>query len=102
MKEEARIAREQHLAIVNRQKQQEEEEKAMKAQRQNLYNFYKVDLNEQMDENEVNRQNKRHEEIIEGKKTRMLMDQERNRIQMIQAQKLSNLQAIGTSEKYTN
>ena len=44
----------------------------------------------------------RHEEIIDGKKTRMLMDQERNRIQMIQAQKLSNLQAIGTSEKYTN
>ena len=79
-KEEARIAREQHLAIVNRQKREEEEEKAMKAQRRDMFLNYKSDLNSQMNKNEVERQNQRHEELIEGKKTRMLMDEERSRI----------------------
>ena len=55
MKDEARVAREQHLAIVNRQKQLEEEERAEKAHRQGLYNTYKTNLNAQMGDNEVHR-----------------------------------------------
>ena len=31
----------------------------------------------------------------------MMIDQERNRIEMIKAQKLTGVQALGVSEKYT-
>lgn len=74
----------------------------MKAERRELFMNYKTDLGSQMNINEEQRQIQRHDVLIDGKKTRMLMNEERNRIQMIQAQKLSNLQALGTSERYTN
>ena len=48
-----------------------------------------------MGNNEANRTKAKHEMIIEGKKTRLMIDQERNRIDMIKAQKLSGVQSLG-------
>ena len=39
--------------------------------------------------------------IVEGKRNRLFIDQERNRIEMIKAQKLANVKALGVSDKYT-
>ena len=55
------------------------------AERRNAFLNYKRELNSQMSKNEELRQNDRHAQIIEGKKNRLLIDQERNRIEMIKA-----------------
>ena len=102
MKEEAKIERDQFLAVVSRQKQQEEEERQLNAQRRSAFMNYKTNLNDQMGQNEVQRQNAQHDKIVEGRKSGLIIDQERNRVKMIQAQKLSNIKAIGISDKYTS
>ena len=58
------------------------------AVRRSAYLAYKQELNSQMKQNEEVRQTAAHSKIIEGKKNRLLIDQERNRIEMIKAQKL--------------
>ena len=40
--------------------------------------------------------------VLEAKKNRLLIDHERNRINMIKAQKVSGIQALGISERYIN
>ena len=42
-----------------------------------------------MKKNEELRQADKHAQALEGKKARLLIDQERNRIEMIKAQKMS-------------
>ena len=54
-----------------------------------------------MKKNDECRQIEQHAKIIEGKKNRLLIDQERNRIEMIKAQKLCAVKAIGVDAKYT-
>ena len=43
----------------------------------------------------------KHAQNIEGKKNRLLIDQERNRIEMIKAQKLSSVRQLGVQDRYT-
>jgi len=54
-----------------------------------------------MKENEEIRQTGKHQKILEGKKNRLLIDQERNRIEMIKAQKLCAVKSLGVDAKYT-
>ena len=54
-----------------------------------------------MRNNEDWRQTEKHAKIIEGKKNRLLIDQERNRIEMIKAQKLCAVKTLGVDAKYT-
>ena len=54
-----------------------------------------------MRKNEDWRQTEKHAKIIEGKKNRLLIDQERNRIEMIKAQKLCAVKTLGVDAKYT-
>ena len=71
------------------------------AERKSAFSNYRVDLTGQMGNNEANRTKAKHEMIIEGKKTRLMIDQERNRIDMIKAQKLSGVQSLGVQDRYT-
>ena len=71
------------------------------ANRRQAYLAYKQQLNIQMKENDDVRQNDHHLKILEGKKNRLLIDQERNRIEMIKAQKLCAVKTLGVDAKYT-
>ena len=71
------------------------------ANRRSAYLTYKSQLNDQMRKNEDWRQTEKHAKIIEGKKNRLLIDQERNRIEMIKAQKLCAVKTLGVDAKYT-
>ena len=73
------------MQIVQRQKEMEQEERVQMAARRNAYLAYKQDLNGQMKKNDEQRQADKHAIIIEGKKNRLIIDQERNRIDMIKA-----------------
>ena len=93
--------REQFLKVVQRQREQEEEERQSMQARKNMFMSYKGNLHGQMKTNEELRVTAKHAMQIEGKKNRLLIDQERNRIEMIKAQKLTGVQALGISERYT-
>ena len=72
----------------------------MKA-RKDMFMNYKGQLHGQMKQNDEVRQTQKHAMVIEGKKNRLLIDQERNRIEMIKAQKLSGIQQLGIADRYT-
>ena len=93
--------RDQFLQIVANQKRLEQVEREQMADRRAAYLTYKQQLNDQMKKNDECRQIEQHAKIIEGKKNRLLIDQERNRIEMIKAQKLCAVKAIGVDAKYT-
>ena len=69
--------------------------------RKNAFLNYKKELTSQMNQNEELRNNEKHMQILEGKKNRLLIDQERNRIEMIKAQKLSGVKSLGISDRFT-
>ena len=93
--------RDQFIQIVANQKRLEQVEREQMAERRSAYLNYKQQLNDQMKKNDECRQIEQHAKIIEGKKNRLLIDQERNRIEMIKAQKLCAVKAIGVDAKYT-
>ena len=59
--------------------------------RRNAYSTYKVQLGSQMVKNEEQRQNDKANAMIEAKKNSLTIDYERNRINMIKAQKISGI-----------
>ena len=79
----------------------EDEERTQMAARRGAYLTYKHQLNDQMSKNSDWRNTEKHAKILEGKKNRLLIDQERNRIEMIKAQKLSAVKHLGVDAKYT-
>lgn len=93
--------RDQFIQIVANQKRLEHVEREHMAERRSAYLNYKQQLNDQMKKNDECRQIEQHAKIIEGKKNRLLIDQERNRIEMIKAQKLCAVKSIGVDAKYT-
>ena len=93
--------RDQFIQIVANQKRLEQVGREQMAERRSAYLNYKQQLNDQMKKNDECRQIEQHAKIIEGKKNRLLIDQERNRIEMIKAQKLCAVKSIGVDAKYT-
>ena len=93
--------RELFVRVMQEQKEKELEERQQMAQRRQAFLRYKSELNTQMKKNDEVRQNDKHAMIIEGKKNRLMIDQERNRIQMIKAQKLASVRQLGVQERYT-
>ena len=80
----------------------EDEERTQMAARRGAYLTYKHQLNDQMSKNSDWRNTEKHAKILEGKKNRLLIDQERNRIEMIKAQKLSAVKHLYNKNKRQN
>ena len=100
MRKEAAVDRELHMKVVQKQRADEEKERREMQQRRGLFLDYKGQLNKQMSKNEALRIDGKHQQIMDAKRTSLLIDQERNRIEMIKAQKLSTVKDLGVTEKY--
>lgn len=100
LKENAKLERAEYLRVVERQREQEEEEKRLAAMRRDAYLKYKTDLRKQMVTNDEVRQTMKHEQVIEGKKARLLVDMERQRIEQIKIQKIQETKHYGIDDKH--
>lgn len=68
--------------------------------RRDAYLKYKSDLRNQMVTNDEVRQTMKHEQVIEGKKARLLVDMERQRIEQIKIQKIQETKHYGIEDKH--
>jgi hypothetical protein len=81
--QQATAEREDFLRIVQKQKEEEETERQMEAQRKSAANAHRVCVQEQMAKNDSNRKQTRLDFLEEGKRQRIKIEENRDKIKRI-------------------
>jgi len=92
--QQAKAEREDFLRIVQKQKEEEETERQMEAQRKAAAHAHKVCIQEQMTKNDSERKQGRLDYLEEGKRQRIKIEENRNKIKGIQEAKVQSMQTM--------
>lgn len=101
MAEQARQERVEFTRIISTQKEEEMREAQIDDEKDKILRQHANELRAQITGNEEVRKQERLDYLEEGRKVRQQLDEEKSRLDQIKKKKLTELQHLGISDKYT-
>jgi hypothetical protein len=97
---QAKAERDEFLRIIQKQKEQEDEERSLEQQRHGAFRNHAQTIRDQIGMNGEVRKQERLDYLVEGRKVRQRIEDERLKVERIKKSKLDGLVGLGIEGKY--